>query len=105
MLAIGIGAFLVGCRSQIASLEIADSWFECNRRRDCTILEDPRCTLMPINRRYTDSFSAWVRRNRPEAVRDVPCVWNDVRYAPTCDSGRCSSNLIRRNFGDRDDSR
>jgi len=103
MLVIAIGLLLVGCRSQIAALDIADSWFECDRRRDCTILEDPRCTLIPINRRYADSFSAWVRRNRPGAVKNEPCVWNDTRYAPTCDLGRCSSNLIRRSVEDAED--
>ena len=86
---------LAGCGPRIVALDISGSWFECGRDRECTILEDPRCQLIPINRRYADSFAAWVRRYRAEQVRDEPCVRNDSEYLASCDSGRCTSNLIR----------
>ena len=85
---------LAGCAPRIVALDISSAWFECERDRECRILEDPRCQLIPINRRYADSFDAWVRRNRAEQVRDEPCVWNS-RYSASCDAGRCTSNLIR----------
>src|SRR5688572_22827836 len=85
---------LVGCGPRLIALEISDSWFECSRHRECMILEDPRCQLVPMNRRYADSFATWVRRNRAQQVSNEPCVWNHSQYLPSCDSGRCTSNLI-----------
>jgi hypothetical protein len=50
---------------------------------------------MPINRRYADSFVAWVRRNRAEQIKSTPCVRNAIRYEAVCEDTRCSSNLVR----------
>ena len=87
--------FLAGCGQRLVAVEISDSWFTCARDRDCTILEDPRCQVIPISRQYADSFAAWVRRNRAEQVRNEPCARNDSQYSASCDAGRCTSNLIR----------
>ena len=71
---------LAGCARPIVALDINDSWFECDRNRECTILKDPRCQLIPINRRYADSFAAWVRRNRSQQVSSTEKV---RKIAPT----------------------
>lgn len=97
-------ALLAGCAHRLVALDIADSWFECDRHRQCAILEDPRCQLIPINRRYADAFAAWVRRNRAAQIREEPCSQNDSRYFPSCDAGRCTSNLIRAHRNTRDDA-
>lgn len=58
------------------------------------MLEDPRCSLIPINRRYARSYTAWVRRYRASQVAFEPCAPNEFRYDAVCESARCSSSLV-----------
>lgn len=89
---------LAGCAPRTIPIQVQNTWFECKTDRECTILEDPRCTLVPINRRYADSFAAWVRLYRPDDVRSSPCAGNALQYESICDeSRRCSSSVIRPN--------
>ena len=84
-----------GCGPRIIDLDIQAMWFGCERQRECTIVEDPRCGLMPINRRYADSYVAWVRRHHADEVKSAPCARNAFRYDAICEDARCSSNLVR----------
>jgi hypothetical protein len=99
--AIAIGALLAaGCKPRFVPLEIDESWFACDADRDCTVLEDPRCTLMPISRRYARTFAEWVRLYRPSQVAADPCPRSRFRYEAVCESQRCSSSLVRSEAAD-----
>ena len=84
-----------GCGPRVIPLQIENAWFACTEDRECVVLEDPRCTLVPINRRYAQSFADWVRRYRAPQVRSAPCGPRRFGYAPICESERCSSSLVR----------
>lgn len=90
------GALLAAaCAPRVVPFEIQEAWFACGDDRECTVLEDPRCSLLPINRRYARSYAAWVRRYRPSQVASEPCAPNEFRYDAVCESARCSSSLVR----------
>lgn len=96
IVAILTGALLAaGCGARFVPLEIKESWFACGDDRECTVLEDPRCSLIPINRRYARSFADWVRRYRAAQVSSEPCARRNFRYHAVCESARCSSSLVR----------
>ena len=40
----GCGA---GCGPRVVPLQIENAWFACTEDRECVVLEDPRCTLVP----------------------------------------------------------
>lgn len=90
------GALLVaGCAARTIPLQIQEAWFECEADRECMVLEDPRCTLVPINRRYAGTFTDWVRLYRASQVTSGPCNYGAFRYEPVCEASRCSSSLVR----------
>ncbi len=91
-----IGALLAAaCGPRFVPLDIRETWFACGEDRDCTVLEDPRCSLIPINRRYARDFAKWVRRYRAAQVSVEPCARRKLRYDSVCESARCSSSLVR----------
>jgi hypothetical protein len=88
---LGLSVLLAGCTRNAFFIDAA--WFECRRDRDCAIIDDTTCTLVPINKAYARSFVDWMRRNHPERVSDEPCRPSAIRYLPMCDAARCSSKL------------
>lgn len=96
ILALVTGTLLAaGCGARFVPLDIQESWFACGDDRECTVLEDPRCSLIPINRRYARDFADWVRRYRATQVSAHPCARRAFRYDAVCESARCSSSLVR----------
>jgi hypothetical protein len=85
---------LVGCGSRTIPLQSQEAWFACENRRECIILEDPTCTLIPINRRYVQSFEDWVRRNHASDLASGPCNHGRVQYEAICEAQRCSSSVV-----------
>jgi hypothetical protein len=96
VVAIVISALLfAACGARSVPLQIQEVWFACDNDRQCTILEDPRCTLVPINSRYARSFADWVRLYRPAQVSPGHCPNGAFEYEPVCEANRCSSSLVR----------
>ena len=95
LLGLGMAATLAGCAGPPEiELAIAPEWFECRRDRECAIVEDPRCGLVPMNERYAASFAGWVRRTYPQSSERQPCVAPAFRYGAVCNARRCSSVLL-----------
>jgi hypothetical protein len=90
-----MGALLLGCAPRTTPNQIQEAWFACGNDRECVILEDPRCTLIPIHRRYARSFADWVRLYRAQQVTSRPCSQGRFRYEAICEERRCSSSLVR----------
>lgn len=91
------GTLLVGCATpQLGPLD--ETWFACSHDRQCRIIEDPICALVPINKRYAKPFAEHVRVAHPLELATGPCPSQAVRYRALCGAGRCTSKargLIR----------
>ena len=85
---------LAGCGSRTIPLQSQEAWFACGDRRECIIHEDPTCTQVPINRRYTQSFDDWVRRYRASELATGPCNRGRLQYEAVCEAQRCSSSVV-----------
>lgn len=85
---------LIGCGSRTISLQRQEAWFACENRRECIILEDPTCTLIPINRRHVESFEDWVRVYQTSELATGPCSRGRVDYEAVCEAQRCSSKVV-----------
>lgn len=90
----GGALLLCGCGSRTIPLQGQDAWFACENRRECIILEDPTCTLIPINRLYVRSFEDWVRRNHASELASAPCNPPRLQYEAVCEAQRCSSSVV-----------
>ncbi len=86
--------WLAACGSRTIPLQAQEAWFACENRRECIILEDPTCTLIPINRRYVQDFEDWVRRNHASELAPGPCNRGRLEYEAICEAQRCSSSVV-----------
>jgi hypothetical protein len=95
VVSVACGALLLaGCGSRTVPLQRQEAWFACENRRECIILEDPTCTLIPINRRHVESFEDWVRVYQASELATGPCSRGRVEYEATCEAQRCSSRVV-----------
>ena len=74
-------------------MALDDSAFECSQARECEILEDPACRLIPINKHYAKPFAQHVRVDLPGSVVEGPCPLRQARYRAVCEDRRCTSEL------------
>ena len=85
---------LTGCGA-VDAWQIDETWFACSRDRECQVVQDPTCSLTPINRRYSDSLARWMALHHPDEVNPA-CLPPRTRYFGECEDSRCSSSITRR---------
>jgi hypothetical protein len=95
VVSVACGALLLtGCGSRTVPLQRQEAWFACENRRECIILEDPTCTLIPVNRRHVESLEDWVRVYQASELASGPCNPQRIQYEATCEAERCSSRVV-----------
>ncbi len=100
---IGLFATLLGgcAETPVADNEeitFSDSWFSCDSRFQCIVVQDSYCNLAAVNRAYTIIYQDWSRQQADQAGVRVPCQRLDPNLpAPVarCSSGRCVYPLGR----------
>jgi hypothetical protein len=86
---------LVGCVNEPIG-PFDETWFGCTRDRNCEILEDPTCMLIPINRRYAKPFAQRMRLEHRLEIGAENCRKSQIRYYDAvCENDRCTSTLRR----------
>jgi hypothetical protein len=98
LLALPFALLFAGCATRDFG-PLDETWFACTRNRQCTLVEDPTCELVPINKEYAQPFVEYVRLSRPLEISRAPCAKQAVRYRAVCQTNRCTSEsrgLVRR---------
>lgn len=74
----------------------SDSWFACDSRFQCIVVQDSFCNLTAVNRRYTIVYQDWSRQQVNKVGERLPCQRLDPSLpapAARCSSGRCAYPL------------
>ena len=70
----------------------SDSWFSCDSRFQCIVVQDGFCNLVAVNRRSAIVYQDWSRQQVVRVGERVPCQRMDPNLpAPVarCASGKC----------------
>ena len=87
---------LAGCAdvpvAEDEEIVFSDSWFSCDSRFQCIVVQDGFCNLVAVNRRSAIVYQDWSRQQVVRVGERVPCQRMDPNLpAPVarCASGKC----------------